>query len=131
AMASLYGPVDKVVGIEARGFIVAAPVAIRLGAGFVPLRKAGKLPWEIERQDYELEYSSDALEVHRDGLEPGESVLVVDDVLATGGTAEAAVRLVERLGAKATGFACIVELLFLGGRRKLEGLEMVSLVGYE
>src|SRR3954470_19216175 len=90
--------VDKVLGIEARGFIAAAPVAYRFGAGFVPVRKAGKLPWKIEREEYELEYGTDLLEVHRDGIHPGERVLVVDDVLATGGTAAATVRLVEKLG---------------------------------
>src|SRR5437764_10485015 len=85
--------VDKVLGIEARGFIMAAPVAYRFGAGFVPVRKAGKLPWEIEREEYELEYGTDLLEIHRDALGAGERVLVVDDVLATGGTAAATVRL--------------------------------------
>src|SRR5215471_10930850 len=90
--------IDKVLGIEARGFIFAAPAAFRFGAGFVPVRKAGKLPWEIERQEYALEYGTDLLEIHRDGVHPGEQVLIVDDVIATGGTAAASARLVERLG---------------------------------
>src|ERR671914_674541 len=89
--------VDKVLGIEARGFVVAAPVAYRFGAGFVPVRKAGKLPWEIEREQYALEYGTDLLEVHRDAIGAGERVLILDDVLATGGTAAGTVRLVERL----------------------------------
>ncbi len=91
--------VDRVLGIEARGFIFAAPVAYRLGAGFVPVRKAGKLPWAIEREEYALEYGTDLLEIHRDAIHPGERVLIVDDVLATGGTAAATARLVERSAA--------------------------------
>lgn len=112
--------VDKVLGIEARGFIAAAPVAYRFGAGFVPVRKAGKLPWQIEREEYELEYGTDLLEIHRDALQPGESALIIDDVLATGGTAAAVVRLVEKLGAQVAGVAVILELGFLGGRSRLE-----------
>lgn len=123
--------IDKVVGIEARGFIVAGPVAYRFGAGFIPARKPGKLPWEIEREEYELEYGSDLLEVHRDAIKPGEHVLIVDDVMATGGTAAATVRLVERLGGQVVGLALLIELGFLGGRAKLEGYEIVSLVNYE
>src|SRR3954471_11624498 len=90
--------VDKVLGVEARGFIIGAPVAYRFGAGFVPVRKAGKLPWDIEREEYELEYGTDLLEIHRDAVQPGDHVLIVDDVLATGGTAAATVRLVKKLG---------------------------------
>src|SRR4051794_15975766 len=90
--------IDKVLGVEARGFIVAAPVAYRFGAGFVPVRKAGKLPWEVEKEEYVLEYGTDLLEVHRDAVAPGERVLIVDDVLATGGTAAATVNVVARLG---------------------------------
>jgi adenine phosphoribosyltransferase len=123
--------VDKVFGVEARGFIVAAPVAIRLGAGFVPLRKPGKLPWKAEAQEYQLEYGTDRLEVHADAVVPGERVLIIDDVLATGGTAGAAVALAARLGAHTVGFACVVELTFLGGRGKLPGLDVVSLLEYE
>ena len=95
--------VDKVLGIEARGFIVAAPVAHRFGSGFVPVRKAGKLPWEVEKEEYLLEYGSDLLEIHRDAVTPGERVLVVDDVMATGGTAEATLRSVEKLGGEVVG----------------------------
>jgi adenine phosphoribosyltransferase len=124
-------PVDKVLGVEARGFILAAPVAYRFGAGFVPVRKAGKLPWEIEKEEYELEYGTDLLEVHRDALAPGERALVVDDVLATGGTAAASLNLVRKLGAEVAGFGCVIELGFLEGRRKLAGTDVVSLVAYE
>src|SRR5262245_18657430 len=95
--------IHKIVGIEARGFVFAAPIAYELRAGFVPVRKAGKLPHEIEREEYELEYGTDLLEIHRDAIEPGEQVLVVDDVLATGGTASAVARLVERLGGEVVG----------------------------
>ena len=124
-------PVDKVIGIEARGFIVAAPVAISLGAGFVPVRKAGKLPWKVQREQYELEYGTGALEIHQDGVIPGERVLILDDVLATGGTAAATARLVSDLGAEAVGFGCVIELAFLGGRGKLGDLDAVSLLRYE
>jgi len=123
--------VDRVLGIEARGFILAAPVAYRFGAGFVPVRKAGKLPWEIERQEYELEYGTDLLEIHRDGIAPGEQVLVIDDVMATGGTAAATARLVEKLGGDVIGFGFIIELAFLGGRAKLPGHDVVSLLTYD
>jgi adenine phosphoribosyltransferase len=123
--------VDRVLGVEARGFLLAAPVAYRFGAGLVPIRKAGKLPWEIEQEEYVLEYGTDLLEIHRDGVHPGESVLVVDDVLATGGTAAAAGRLVERLGGHVAGFGFLLELGFLGGRAKLEGSDVLSLLSYE
>ena len=123
--------VDKVLGVEARGFIIAAPVAYRFGAGFVPVRKAGKLPDEIEAEEYELEYGTDLLEIHRDAVQPGDRVLVVDDVMATGGTAAAAVRLVERLGGQVVGLSFIIELAFLGGRRKIGRLPIVSLIVYE
>jgi adenine phosphoribosyltransferase len=123
--------VSKVAGIEARGFIFAAPLATALGAGFVPIRKAGKLPHEVEQVDYELEYGSDLLEVHRDAVEAGERVLIVDDVIATGGTAAASIRLMERLGAEVVGVAALVELDFLGGRAKLpEGVDLFTLVHY-
>jgi adenine phosphoribosyltransferase len=124
------GNVDKVVGIEARGFIVAAPVAYHFNAGFVPVRKAGKLPWEAETESYELEYGTETLEIHKDALFPGERVLVVDDVLATGGTARATASLVERLGAKVVGIACIIELTFLNGREKLGDLDFFSIIKY-
>ena len=121
---------DLVLGIEARGFIVAAPVAYRFGAGFTPVRKAGKLPWTVEAEEYALEYGTDVLEIHRDAVQAGERVLVVDDVLATGGTAAATVRLVERLGAEVAGLGFLIELGFLGGRSKLPDREIVSLIAY-
>jgi adenine phosphoribosyltransferase len=124
------GNVDKVVGIEARGFIVAAPVAYHFNAGFVPVRKKGKLPWESEAESYELEYGAETLEIHRDSVRPGERILIVDDVLATGGTASATASLVQRLGAKVIGIACIIELTFLHGRDKLGDLEFFALVRY-
>lgn len=124
-------PVDKVLGIEARGFIAAAPVAYRYGAGFVPVRKAGKLPWQIEKEEYELEYGSDLLEIHRDAIAPGERALVIDDVMATGGTAAATIRLVEKLGGQVVGLGFIIELAFLGGRAKLDGYDAVSLLTYD
>ena len=124
------GQIDKVVGIEARGFIIAAPVAYHFGAGFVPLRKAGKLPAETMSQDYELEYGTETLEVHADAFQPGERVLVVDDVLATGGTARAACQLVEGAGAKVVGLAFAIELSFLEGATKLSGYDYVSLLRY-
>jgi len=122
--------VDKVVGIEARGFITAAPVAYRIGAGLVPARKAGKLPWNREGEAYQLEYGDDRLEVHADAIAAGERILIVDDVLATGGTAAAVVRLVERLGGEVVGLAFLVELAFLGGRDQLPGRGVTSLLSY-
>ncbi len=124
------GTVDKVVGIEARGFILASPVAYHFGAGFVPVRKAGKLPWQTEAESYELEYGTETLEIHQDAFRPGERVLIVDDVLATGGTAEATAELVERLGGKVVGIACLVELSFLKGRAKIQGYDFFPLVTY-
>ena len=123
--------VDKVLGVEARGFIAAAPVAYRFGAGFVPVRKAGKLPWQIEKEQYELEYGTDLLEIHRDAIAPGERALIVDDVLATGGTAAATVRLVEKLGGVVVGLGFLIELAFLDGRSKLGGHDVVSLITYD
>lgn len=122
--------VTKVVGIEARGFVVAAPVAHRLGAGFVPARKPGKLPWGTESRSYELEYGTDELEVHTDAIAPGERVLVVDDVIATGGTAAAAVQLVESLGGVVAGVGFVIELAFLGGAARLGDHEHVALLTY-
>jgi adenine phosphoribosyltransferase len=124
------GTIDKVVGIEARGFILASPVAYHFGAGFVPVRKEGKLPWTTDRDEYALEYGTAVLEVHTDAIRPGERVLIVDDVLATGGTARATARLVERLGGKVIGIACLIELAFLEGRRQLDGYEFFSLITY-
>jgi adenine phosphoribosyltransferase len=133
AMADRYADagVTQVAGIEARGFIFAAPLAYALGAGFVPVRKAGKLPHEVEQEDYELEYGSDLLEVHRDAVHAGDRVLIVDDVLATGGTAAAVGRLMRRFDAEVIGMAVLVELLFLGGRAKLPGIDLFSLVRYD
>jgi len=119
-----------VLGIEARGFIFAAPVAYRLGAGFVPVRKAGKLPWHIEAEHYDLEYGTDLLEIHRDAVVDGQRVLIIDDVLATGGTAAATAALVERLGATVAGLGFVIELGFLSGRDKLAGRPVTSLVSY-
>jgi len=124
------GSVTKVVGIEARGFILATPVAEQLGAGFVPIRKPGKLPADVIRETYELEYGTDALEMHKDALRSGDRVLIVDDVLATGGTAAAAIRLVERLDAEVIGVAVFIELAFLGGRASLNGADLHALVTY-
>jgi adenine phosphoribosyltransferase len=117
--------VDRVLGMEARGFIVAAPVAIALGAGFVPVRKAGKLPWAVVREEYHLEYGSDKLEMHRDAIHPGERVLVIDDVLATGGTAAATCRLVEELRGVVVGLGFLIEIGGLDGRARL-GERMVE-----
>lgn len=123
--------VDKVVGIEARGFIIAAPVALALGAGFVPVRKAGKLPWRVHAEDYALEYGTGTLEVHQDAFGPGDRVLIVDDVLATGGTAAAVARMVEHMGAEPVGYSFILELAFLGGRGRISDMDTFSLVTYE
>lgn len=122
--------ITKVVGIEARGFVLAAPVAHRLAAGFVPVRKPGKLPWQTATEAYELEYGTDGLEVHLDALAPGDRVLVVDDVLATGGTAGAAASLVEGLGADLVALTFLIELAFLGGAERLGGVEHRSLLTY-
>lgn len=124
------GRADKVCGIEARGFILAAPIAYRLGAGFVPIRKHGKLPFTAEAASYELEYSEAILEIHSDAFQSGERVLIVDDVLATGGTARAAADLVERLGGNVVGVVCLIELEFLKGRSKLNGLELQTFIRY-
>ncbi len=122
--------IDRVIGVEARGFIVAAPVAYRLRAGFVPVRKPGKLPWAVAREEYELEYGSDRLEIHRDAIRPGERVLVVDDVLATGGTASATCRLVETLGGRVEAVAVLIELPALLGREQLAGRRVESLLRF-
>ncbi len=122
--------VTKVLGVEARGFILATPVALALGAGFVPVRKVGKLPWHVESAEYALEYGTDVLEVHRDAVAAGERVVIVDDVLATGGTAAAAVRLAEALGAEVVGLSFLLELSFLGGRAAVSGHAVTSLLAY-
>jgi adenine phosphoribosyltransferase len=119
---------DKVVGIEARGFIFAAAVAYRLGAGFVPVRKPGKLPWQTVTETYELEYGTDSLDIHDDAVSEGETVLIIDDVLATGGTAAASCALVEQVGGTIAGLAFVLELGFLDGRAKLPGRDILSLI---
>ena len=128
ALAATYGPVDKVAGIEARGFILAAPVALRLGAGFVPIRKKGKLPGATLTQDYELEYGTATVEVLTDAFDPADRVLIIDDVLATGGTARATADLVLRTGAQLAGIAVLLELSFLHGRARLAGLPVSALL---
>jgi adenine phosphoribosyltransferase len=122
--------IQKVVGIEARGFMFGPIVAYKLNAGFVPVRKPGKLPAETVRESYDLEYGADALEMHRDAVAPGEHVLIVDDLIATGGTARATARMVEKLGGQVAGFGFIVELTFLPGRASLQGYEVESLIQY-
>lgn len=122
--------VDVIAGVESRGFIFGAPLAVALGVGFVPIRKLGKLPAPTIRRDYALEYGSNSLEIHRDAAGPGESVLIVDDVLATGGTARASVELVEALGARVAGLAFVLELDFLQGRKALTGYPVHALMQY-
>jgi adenine phosphoribosyltransferase len=123
--------VDLVLGIEARGFIFGPALAYRLNAGFVPVRKPGKLPSTTARAEYELEYGSNALEIHKDAVEKGQHVIIVDDLLATGGTAEATAKLASSLGAKIAGLAFVVELDFLKGRDKLKGYDVLSLLHYD
>ncbi len=122
--------IDYVVGIEARGYILGAPIAYAIGAGFIPVRKPGKLPYTKLTEEYALEYGTNALEIHADAIGNGDSVLVVDDLLATGGTAAATRRLLERLGAKVNAFAFLVELEALHGRDALAGAEIVSFISY-
>lgn len=122
--------VDRVLGMEARGFIIAAPIAVALGAGFVPVRKAGKLPWAVVREEYALEYGKDKLEMHRDAIRPGERILVIDDVLATGGTAAATCRLVEELGGAIVGLGFLIEIGELDGRSRLGEHRVESLTRY-
>jgi adenine phosphoribosyltransferase len=128
AIASVFDPVDKVAGIEARGFILAAPVAYRNEAGFVPVRKKGKLPSATFTEEYELEYGSAAVEVHQDAFRPGDRVLIVDDVLATGGTARATANLLKQGGAEVVGIAVLMELSFLGGRSALSEFDVRALL---
>jgi adenine phosphoribosyltransferase len=125
--------VDKVAGIEARGFILGGAVAKELGAGFVPVRKPGKLPHDTIGHDYELEYGSDRIEIHTDAISQGEQVLMVDDLIATGGTAEAAIRVVEELGGEIVGLAVVIDLPDVGGRRRIEklGHKLTSLCEFE
>jgi adenine phosphoribosyltransferase len=123
--------VDLVLGMEARGFIFAPALAYRLNAGFVPVRKPGKLPAECVSYDYALEYGSNTLQVHKDAIQKGQRVLIVDDLLATGGTAEATAKLAESLGAKIAGLGFVVELSFLNGRDKLKNYDVMSLIRYD
>ncbi|HMD30609.1 MAG TPA: adenine phosphoribosyltransferase [Candidatus Acidoferrales bacterium] len=133
ALAEQYknSKIDVVAGIEARGFILAPAVALRLGTGFVPIRKPKKLPWKTSRVTYDLEYGTDTLEIHQDAVQPGQRVLLLDDLLATGGTAAAASTLIRQLGGEVTAAAFAVELTFLNGRAKLPGVEVHSLVRYD
>src|SRR3989454_11654978 len=123
-------PPDLVAAIEARGFIPGAAIAVKLDAGFVPIRKTGKLPWMTVMESYDLEYGTDQLEVHSDAVQPGQKVLIVDDVLATGGTASAAVRLMHKLGADVIGVQVLIELAYLDGRQKLRDVRLVSEITY-
>ena len=122
--------IDVVVGPEARGFAVGAPVAYKLNAGFVPIRKPGKLPGEVLHYEYSLEYGKDALEVHRDAITPGQKVLIVDDLLATGGTAQATAKMVEQLGGEVVGLGVLIELTYLKGREMFPDCRIVSLAQY-
>jgi len=121
-------PIDLVVGIEARGYLIGAPLAFLLEKGFIPIRKKGKLPWETINTEYDLEYGTSSIEMHRDGISPGDNVLLVDDVLATGGTLVASVRLIEQAGAKVVGIGLLLELSGLNGRGKLEAYHLESLI---
>lgn len=123
--------IDLIVGIESRGFIFGSVLAYKWGIGFVPVRKPGKLPAEKIREEYELEYGTDALEIHTDSISKGQKVLIVDDLLATGGTIAAATKLVARLGGEIAGIAMIIELSFLNGRDKINQYELYSLVTYD
>jgi adenine phosphoribosyltransferase len=122
--------IDIVAGVEARGFILAPTVAYGLRAGFVPVRKHGKLPAATHRVSYDLEYGTDALEIHQDAIEPGQNVLIVDDLIATGGTARAVAQVVEKMGGTVAGLAFLVELTFLKGRQKLNGYKVTSVLKY-
>jgi len=133
ALVVRYAPmkIDKVLGMESRGFIFAAPLAAAIGAGFVPLRKFGKLPYTTVAEKYDLEYGTETLEIHEDAIRPGERVVVIDDLLATGGTAEASVKLARRMGGEVMELGFVVELRFLGGRERLAGLPVYSLIEFD
>jgi adenine phosphoribosyltransferase len=122
--------ISQIAAVESRGFLFGAPLALRLDVGFVPLRKPGKLPYKTMREEYALEYGTAAIEMHTDAVAPGDRVLVLDDLLATGGTAAAACRLIERTGARVVACAFVIELTALGGRAKLAGRQVMSLVSY-
>jgi adenine phosphoribosyltransferase len=130
SQAWLENPPDLVAGVEARGFIPGSAISVRLDAGFVPIRKTGKLPWMTVMESYDLEYGTDQLEVHSDAVQPGQKVLIVDDVLATGGTASAAVRLMRKLGADVIGVQVLIELGYLDGRQKLRDVKLKSEIVY-
>jgi adenine phosphoribosyltransferase len=123
--------IDKIAAMESRGFIFGAPLAENIGAGFVPLRKFGKLPYATVSETFNLEYGTETLEVHTDAIAPGERVVIIDDLLATGGTAEASTRLVRRIGGEVVEMAFVVELAFLGGRKRLSGIPVYSMVVFD
>lgn len=122
--------IDSIVSIEARGFIIGSALAYRLGSGLVPVRKKGKLPWKVYRQSYDLEYGQDHIEVHQDAIKPGQNVLIVDDVIATGGTVEAVAKLIKEMKGNIIGAAFLIELLDLKGREKIKDIPVVSLIKY-
>lgn len=119
---------DYIAGIEARGFLIGAPLALRMNKGFIPIRKKGKLPGAVVRAEYDLEYGSNTLEMHADAFEPGNKILIIDDLLATGGTVAASIEMIEKLQGKVTGLAFIIELSFLKGRERLQSYPVVSLI---
>jgi adenine phosphoribosyltransferase len=122
--------IDLVAGPEARGFVIGAPLALSLGVGFVPIRKSGKLPGETVEASYDLEYGKDRLAMHKDAIEPGQKVLIADDLLATGGTIASTINLIRQLGGDIVGAAFLIELGYLNGREKLQGIDVVSLMTY-
>lgn len=129
-LADQIGDFDMIVGSESRGFIFGAPLAYKMGKGFVPVRKKGKLPYKTISAEYDLEYGTDILEIHADAIKPGQNVLIVDDLLATGGTSQANIRLIEQLGGKVVGLIYFIELKMLNGREKLNGYKVSSIVEF-
>ncbi len=130
AISDQVGDFDIIVGSESRGFIFGAPLAYKMGKGFVPVRKKGKLPYKTISAEYDLEYGKDVLEIHADAIKPGQNVLIVDDLLATGGTSEANIRLIEQLGGKVVGLIYFIELTMLNGREKLNGYKVNSILEF-
>jgi len=130
ALTEAVGDFDVIVGPESRGFIFGAPLAYTLGKGFIPIRKKGKLPYKTIKVDYQLEYGTDTMEMHEDAINPGQKVVIVDDLLATGGTTESNIRLVEKLGGKVVGIVYFIELAFLNGRDRIKGYRVESLVKF-